>query len=391
MTTRAALASAVIIALVAGIAGGALALALDDGSGARTTVTTVVRAGGGGTAGGAGAAHGFDPVALYAGSRNGVVTIEGAFGVGVAEGGSGFVVNARRGLIVTASHVVTRATAGRTTATEATAVYVVLDDGTRTGARLVGYDLFEDTALVQVDPAHLGLHALPLGRARSLRVGDPVAVIGSPFENRASLSTGVVSQLDRQIAAPGPCFPTTGVIQTDAAVNKGNSGGPLLNARGEVVGMVTAINPRARGGVAYAVPMEGVAEAYRALAAGRHVNYAWLGVGAATLTPPLADALGLDVQHGALVQRLFPGSAAERAGLQVGNSPVEVAGQTYPRDGDVIVAVGSTPVAGFRDLDRAIARHRAGQSVDLHIVRHGDARVVHVQLLPRPARVTGCG
>jgi 2-alkenal reductase len=389
VTTRAALASAVIIALVAGIAGGALALALDDGSGARATVTTVVRAGSGGT--GAGAARGFDPVALYAGSRDGVVTIEGTFGVGHTEGGSGFVVNARRGLIVTASHVVTSATAGSTTATEATAVYIVLDDGTRTGARLVGYDLFEDTALVQVDPAHLGLHALPLGRARSLRVGDPVAVIGSPFENRASLSTGVVSQLDRQIAAPGPCFPTTGVIQTDAAVNKGNSGGPLLNARGEVVGMVTAINPRAHGGVAYAVPMEGVAEAYRALAAGRHVNYAWLGVGAATLTPPLADALGLDVQHGALVQRLFPGSAAERAGLQVGNSPVEVAGQTYPRDGDVIVAVGSTPVAGFRDLDRAIARHRAGQSVDLHIVRHGDARVVQVQLLPRPARVTGCG
>ena len=389
MTTRAALASALIVALVAGIAGGALALALDGDGGARTTVTTVVRASGADT--GTGVTHGFDPVALYAGSRNGVVTIEGAFGVDETEGGSGFVVDAKRGLIVTASHVVTSATAGRTTARKATAVYVVLDDGTRTGASLVGYDLFEDTALVQVDPAHLGLRALPLGHARSLRVGDPVAVIGSPFENRASLSTGVVSQLDRQIAAPGPCFPTTGVIQTDAAVNRGNSGGPLLNARGEVVGMVTAINPRARGGVAYAVPMEGVKEAYRALAAGRRVNYAWLGVGAATLTPPLADALGLDVKHGALVQTLFPGSAAERAGLQVGNSPVEVAGKTYPRDGDVIVAVGSTPVAGFRDLDRAIAAHRAGQSVDLHIVRHGSARVVHVQLLARPARVAGCG
>ena len=147
-----------------------------------------------------------DPVALYAGSRNGVVTIEATFGVDDQTAGSGFVVNARRGLIVTASHVVTDAKPGSTTATEATAVYIVLDDGTRADVRVLGYDLFEDTALLQVDPAHLGLRALPLGRARSLRVGDPVAVIGSPFENRASLSTGVVSQLDRQIAAPGVCF-----------------------------------------------------------------------------------------------------------------------------------------------------------------------------------------
>ena len=202
MTTRAILASAAILALVAGIAGGALALALSDGGGEHTTVTTVVRTGGGSNGG-------FDPVSLYAGSRDGVVTIDAIFGVGDGEGGSGFVVNARRGLIVTASHVVARLRAGSASPTQATAVYVVLDDSTRADARVLGYDLFEDTALLKVDPARLGLHALPLGRARSLHVGDPVAVIGSPFENRASLSTGVVSQLDRQIAAPGPCFPTS--------------------------------------------------------------------------------------------------------------------------------------------------------------------------------------
>jgi S1-C subfamily serine protease len=216
-------------------------------------------------------------------------------------------------------------------------------------------------------------------------------VIGSPIENRASLSTGVVSQLDRQITAPGVCFPTTGVIQTDAAVNEGNSGGPVLNAAGRVVGMVTAINRRAVGGLAYAVPMEGVSAAVRELAANRRVRYAWLGVSAATLTPPLADSLGLNVKRGALVQSLTPGGAAERAGIQVGGDTVAVAGQTYPRDADVIVAVGSTPVAGYRDLDRAIAAHRAGQTVDLHIVRHGNARVVPVRLLPRPATFAGCG
>lgn len=379
MTARAALAG-LAIALVAGLAGGALALALRGDGGEHTVVTTVVR----GTA-----AAAFDPVALYAGARNGVVTIESTFGIDDVTAGSGFVVDERRGMIVTASHVVTRVDSG--TVTPATAVRIVLDDGTRADARVQGYDLFEDTAVLQVDPADLGLHALRLGRARSLLVGDSVAVIGSPFENRASLSTGVVSQLDRQIAAPGVCFRTTGVIQTDAAVNPGNSGGPLMDANGRVVGMVTAVNPDAKGGVAYAVPIEAVSRAYRALAAGKRVQYAWLGVSAATVTPALARALDLSVEHGALVRGLSAGGAAKRAGLRAGSDTIEVAGETYPRDGDVIVAVGSTPVAGFRDLDRAIASHRSGESVELHIVRGGDGTSVTVRLLPRPASFANCG
>jgi S1-C subfamily serine protease len=379
VNARAALAGAAV-ALVAGLAGGALALSLRGDDGEHPAVTTVVR---GGDAG-------FDPVALYAGARSGVVTIESTFGVDEETAGSGFVVDASRGLIVTASHVVTQAEEGSSSAVQASAVRIVLDDGTRADARVRGYDLFEDTALLEVDPAKLGLRALPLGRARSLRVGDPVAVIGSPFENRASLSTGIVSQLDRQIAAPGVCFRTTGVIQTDAAVNPGNSGGPLLDARGRVVGMVTAINPSARGGVAYAVPIEAVKRAYLALAAGGRVKYAWLGVAAATVTPALADALGLAVEHGAIVRGVSEGGAAERAGLRAGTDTVEVAGETFPRDGDVIVAVGATAVDGFRDLDRAIAARRAGQRVDLHIVREGDRKVVPVRLLPRPASFANC-
>jgi S1-C subfamily serine protease len=378
VTARAALASAAV-ALVAGLAGALLALALRGDGGERSVVTTVVR---GGDAG-------FDPVALYAGARHGIVTIEASFGVDEETTGSGFVVDAKRGLIVTASHVVAQAQSGSASATPATAVRIVLDDGTRADVEVLGYDLFEDTALLQVDPADLGLRALSLGHARALRVGDPVAVIGSPFENRASLSTGVVSQLDRQIAAPGVCFRTTGVIQTDAAVNLGNSGGPLLDVRGDVVGMVTAVTG-ARGGVAYAVPIEAVKRAYLALATGRHVRYAWLGVSAATVTPALADALGLSVQHGAIVRALSQGGAAERAGLQAGSDTVEVAGEAYARDSDVIVAVGTTPVAGFRDLDRAIAAHRAGERVDLHIVREGDNKVVPVRLLPRPANFANC-
>ena len=381
MNTRAVLAGAAI-ALVAGLAGGALALSLRGSGGGRSVTTTIVRAGGG---------SGFDPVGLYAGARNGVVTIEADFGLDEETAGSGFVVDARRGMIVTASHVVTQAATGSAVATRATAVRIVLDDGTRADAQVIGYDLFEDTALLKVDPAHLGLRALSLGRARALRVGDAVAVIGSPFENRASLSTGVVSQLDRQIAAPGVCFRTTGVVQTDAAVNPGNSGGPLLDAGGQVVGMVTAINPKARGGLAYAVPIEAVKRSYLALEHGHRVRYAWLGVAAATVTPSLADSLGLSVQHGALVEGLSKGGAAARAGLQTGSDTVEVAGKAYARDADVIVAVDSTPVAGFRDLDRAVAAHRAGDRVDLRVVRSGHGRVVHVTLLARPASFANCG
>ena len=203
VTTRAALASAVIIALVAGIAGGALALALRGGGGERTTVTTVVRSGGPAGSRAASTRSRSTPARATASSRS-----RRTFGVDDAEGGSGFVVNARAR--PDRDRLARRRAARRPAArlpTKATAVYVVLDDGTRADATLLGYDLFEDTALLQVDPAHLGLRALPLGHARSLRVGDPVAVIGSPFENRASLSTGVVSQLDRQITAPGVVLP----------------------------------------------------------------------------------------------------------------------------------------------------------------------------------------
>ncbi len=370
------------IALVAGLAGALLALALRGDGGGRSVVTTVVHSV---------SASGFDPVALYAGARHGVVTIEANFGVDEQTTGSGFVVDARRGLVVTASHVVADVPAGSASATRATAVRIVLDDGTRADAQVLGYDLFEDTALLRVDPHLLGLRALPLGRARALQVGEPVGVIGSPFENRASLSTGVVSQLDRQIAAPGVCFRTTGAIQTDAAVNPGNSGGPLLDAQGRVVGMVTAINREAVGGVAYAVPIEAVRRAYLALAAGGHARYAWLGVGAVTVTPALAETLGFSVQHGALVRSLSDGGPAKRAGLHVGTDTFEVAGAVYPRDADIIVAVDSTPVAGFRDLDRAIAAHRSGERIDLHIVRKGQRKVVPVRLMPRPAGLANCG
>ena len=383
MSTRAVLAS-VAVALVAGLAGGALALSLrGDGDGdLQTTVTTVVSADRPVRAGG------FDPVAIYANASHGVVTIETD-----AEAGSGFVVDARKGLIVTASHVVAPVPEAGGDPQVASAFYVVLADGSRANAKLLGYDLFVDTAVLRVDPEFLALRALPLGQARTLRVGEPVAAIGSPFENRSSLSTGIVSQLDRRITAPGVCgYRTTGAIQTDAAVNPGNSGGPLLNGAGQVVGMVTAVanSKDARGGVSYAVPIEAVQRSYLALAAGTHVPYASLGVEATTVTPALADALHFSVQRGALVRRLIAGGAAARAGLRAGVETEQIAGDTYPRDGDVIVAVGAIPVAGYRDLDRAVAAHRAGDRVVLRVVRRDGKHSIAVRLRPRPSSFANC-
>ena len=138
------------------------------------------------------------------------------------------------------------------------------------------------------------------------------------------------------------------------------------------------------------MPIEAVKRSYLALAAGTHVPYASLGVEATTVTPALADALHFSVQHGALVRRLIAGGAAARAGLRAGVETKQIAGDTYPRDGDVIVAVGAIPVAGYRDLDRAVAAHRAGDRVVLRVVRRDGKHSITVRLRPRPASFANC-
>ena len=324
-----------------------------------------------------------------------MVTIESTFGVDDQTAGSGFVVE--RAARADRDGLARRhagAKAGSPTATRRRAVYIVLDDGTRADAHVLGYDLFEDTALLQVDPEHLGLRALPLGRARSLRVGDPVAVIGSPFENRASLSTGVVSQLDRQIAAPGRLLPDDRRrSRRTPPSTRATPAARCWTRDGAVVGMVTAINPDARGGVAYAVPMEAVREAYQALAAraARRLRLAGRRGGDAD-----AAARGLRSASGSSTARSCrasaPGGAAERAGLQAGTQPGRGrrAGVSARRRRDR---------RGRDDAGRGLPRPRSrdrratvpARRVDLHVVRRGSSRVVHVRLLPRPASFAGCG
>ena len=281
-------------------------------------------------------------------------------------------------------------------AVQASAVYIVLDDGTRVDAQRARLrPLRGHGAGAGRSDGPRAAARCALGRARALRVGDPVAVIGSPFENRASLSTGVVSQLDRQIAAPGVCFRDD--RRRSRRTRRSTRATPAARCStptGRVVGHGARRSTcEARGGVAYAVPIEAVARGLpRRSPAGGTSRYAWLGVSAATLTPPLADSRSTSrVEHGALVPEPDAGrrgGARRPAGRHRDRS--RSPGRPIRRDGDIIVAVGATPVAGFRDLDRAIAGHRAGETVDLHVVRHGRRHAsCRRACWPRPASFAG--
>src|SRR4051794_11900679 len=249
--------SAVALAFAAALGGTAAALAGAGALGAfdhTTTITRPPRPAPGPllqpaslTRSDAHPATSLDPMRLYAARSRGVVTLEAAFDPhpGVTASGSGFVVDAARGLILTNSHVVTNSAEATSPGEvrKADHVYVSLAGGERADARIVGYDLFDDVAVVRLDASRLRLVQVPLGSSSSVRVGAPVAAIGSPFEEPGSLSVGVVSQVGRQIPAPaGVCFLTSGAIQTDAAINHGNSGGPLFDAAGRVIGINAQID-----------------------------------------------------------------------------------------------------------------------------------------------------
>jgi S1-C subfamily serine protease len=325
----------------------------------------------------------FDPSALYRLRSPGVVTVYSEFGTTEAQG-SGFVVTSK-GAILTSSHVITNAGdqgAGQH-ATAASHVYVEFADHDRVQAGIVGWDVFDDVGVLQVDPSEHALAPVALGRSSTVRVGEPVAVIGSPFGNENSLEVGVVSGIRRSIDSLTSSFRLADAIQVDAAITHGNSGGPVFDSAGRVIGIAAQIRTDSGQpeGVGFAVPIDSARRSLIDLLTTGKVSYAFVGVRTMGVTPTLSRRLGLRVVRGALIVRVEAGSAAAHAGLRQGSSQREINGQTVQAGGDLILAIDRRPVRTGEDVARIVTQDlRPGQTARFTVLRGGKRIVVPVRL-----------
>lgn len=290
------------------------------------------------------------------------VPVEGA--------GSGFVIDTD-GHILTNYHVIQGAQT----------IEVTLGDRSRFKAKLIGVDTRNDLALVKIDPAGRKLTTLPLGDSRNLLVGQRVLAIGNPFGFQSTLTTGVVSSLGRTVQTGENTF-IDEAIQTDAAINRGNSGGPLLNSHGEVIGINSAIYAPTgtTAGIGFAIPVNTARRVAEDLIKTGRVRRATLGIEGRGLWPGLAEALHLSVQQGILVERVTPGGPAAQAGIRGGTHSMVAGLQELRTGGDVLVAWDDKPLATQTDLNLLLNRAWPGDSVTLALIRDGKKITVPVKL-----------
>jgi len=305
-------------------------------------------------------------------------------GGGGTASGSGFVID-HEGHVLTNAHVVEGATHIQVTLGNS-------DTSQPVNAEVVGKDPSTDVALLKVNVPADELHPLALGNSADTQVGNPVVAIGNPFGLDRTVTSGIVSALQRQIKAPNG-FTIDNVIQTDAAINPGNSGGPLIDANGQVIGITSQIeSPNGGGnvGVGFAVPINTVRQVdLPQLLQNGTVEHAYLGISGTDLTPQIAKVLNLSVDQGALVQSVTPDGPAAKAGVKggSGNATVTVDGQRIRAGGDVITAIDGKPVQTMTDVIEAIGSKQPGDSVELSLVNGSQKRTVTVTLSDRPANV----
>jgi len=300
--------------------------------------------------------------------------------------GSGIVVSAK-GIILTNWHVVANAVK----------VTVSFSEGGRAiPAQVIGKDPSKDLAVLKVPTEGLSLRPLKLGNSATVQVGEPVLAIGNPFDLERTLTTGVVSALQRQIKAPNG-FAIENVIQTDAPINPGNSGGPLLNDRGEVIGINSQIETAGTDGnigIGFAIPINTAKQVLPELEKGQTVHEAYLGVVSTTIDGSLSiPGVELPVHEGAWVQEVLRGGPAEKAGIRGGDVSVTVGGQQLRIGGDIIVGIDGKPVRSAEDLGSLVLSHRPGETVSVEMYAPNESghgytkRTVNVTLGIRPESV----
>jgi S1-C subfamily serine protease len=295
--------------------------------------------------------------------------------------GSGFVID-KDGYIVTNAHVVEGADNVAVSFSE---------NGESVPAEVKGVDRSTDVAVLKVDPSKAdNLTTIPLGDSSKAQVGDPVIAIGNPFGLSRTVTTGIVSGLQRQIQAPNG-FTISNVIQTDAAINPGNSGGPLLDANGRVIGINSQIQTgggQGSVGIGFAVPINTVKNELSKLKAGESVERAYLGVQMQRVDSQLAEDLNLPVDHGALIVSVTPDSPADKAGLRGGRTGTA---QGVTAGGDLIVAVDGKETTTEDAVANEIAAHKPGDSVEITYYRGNDKKTATVTLDKRPANADTSG
>ena len=382
-----------VIAVVCAVLGGLLALGIARATGvfdgAAAATTTVVEhdvARQPTTPAAAVPAGAFAPARIYRDRSPGVVTLFSYFG-GTAAQGSGFVVD-DRGTILTNAHVITNVAESRTNVQGARAVYVEFADGERVTATVVGWDLFSDVGVIRVSPKDHALDLVPLGNSATVVVGEPVAAIGSPFGKQTSLSVGVVSATGRSIdSLTAGGFAVSNAIQIDAPINRGNSGGPLFDGEGRVIGINAQIQSTTGNaeGVGFAIPIDLARRALDQLLRTGRVRYAYIGVSTQDVTPGIARRFSLGAERGALVTQVEEGSPAAAAGVRGGTRTEAFNGKDVTLGGDLIVAIGGSKIESADDVSRLVTTDLTpGQTVRFTVVR-GTKRVrLDVTLADRP-------